>query len=67
MYAFVDFFGGPAWTAVVALGAILAILTGIDASKRKFTDRTFYIVLFLTLYFLVVLFVRGAGIFLSSL
>jgi len=55
MYALVEFFGGPAWTAAVALGAVIVYLAAIDNPSRRPNAW----VLYLAVYFLVVLAIRG--------
>lgn len=60
MFGLVEFFGGPAWTAAVVLGTILAILAGIRITPRRNNrEYAFFITLTVTLYFLCVLGLRG--------
>ena len=66
MYALVEFFGGAAWTTIIALGAIFfGLLSYSEGFDLK--DKIFNSILTIIGYFILVLAVRGILIWIASM
>lgn len=65
MFGLVEFLGGTAWTAAVFFGSVLAVLWAIHQNDRRH-GHIFSITLWLTVYGLFVLAVRGLFIWWGS-